>query len=85
MSFIRNFFRILMNGVQYRFLCPTISSLNVIYIVICLTIKQNNVIYFTLCQVIAYFGAYANYLLTRFSKQPDVNKRATVATILCTV
>jgi len=84
MSFIRNFFRILMNGVQYRFLCQTISSLNVIYIVICLTINQNNVIYFTLCQVIAYFGAYANYLSTWFPKQSDVDKRAAVATILCT-
>lgn len=66
MSFISNFFRILMNGVQYRFLCRTILRLNVIYIVICLTINRNNVIYFTLSQVIVYFGAYANYLFTRF-------------------
>lgn len=68
MSFISNFLRILMNGVQYRFLCLTISSLNVIYFVIWLTVNQNNVTYFTVCQVFDYFGAYANYLFTWFQK-----------------
>ncbi len=72
MCFISNFFRILMNGVQYRFLCLTILSLNVIYIVICLSVNQNNVIYFTISQALDHNGAYANYLFTWFSKWPDV-------------
>ena len=52
MCFIRNFFRILMNGVHYRFLCQTISSLNVIYIVIYLSINLNNVIYLIIFQIL---------------------------------
>lgn len=67
MSFISNFFRILMNGVQYRFLCRTILSLYVNYIVICLTCMLDNVIYFAISQVVVYFGAYANYLFTWLS------------------
>ena len=57
-----------MNGVQYGFLCLTMLSLSACYIVICITIKQNNVIYFTLSQAAVFFGAYANYLFTWFSK-----------------
>lgn len=82
MCFISNFFRILMNGVHYRFLCQTISSLNVIYIVICLSINLNNVIYLAISQAVVYYGAYANYLFTWLSEQPHVKKGARIRTLL---